>query len=348
MAIRFEDTVQRPHYYAIVDEVDSVLIDEARTPLIISGPVNVSTHKFNELKPLVDQLVRKQVKLVNSTLAEVDPEKTGNSDEEEFETGIKLLLSHRGAPKNKRLLKVLNESGMKQLMRRVENSYLIEKKNMGNKSDLVQEIEETLYYNIEEKSNVLELTDKGREELSPNDPEMWILPNLVEEEQQIQDDENLEKEEKSKRLDELHRKYGEKAERLHNISQLLKAYSLFEKDVEYVVQEGKVMIVDEFTGRLMAGRRYSDGLHQALEAKENVKIERETQTLATITLQNYFRMYQKLAGMTGTALTEADEFFEIYKLDAVAIPTNKPVVRDDMDDQVYRTKRENTMPLSWK
>ena len=341
MAIRAEDTVQRSHHYAIVDEVDSVLIDEARTPLIISGPVSVSTHKFKELKSGVEQLFRNQTLLVNKLLADITPASDeGEDGSDDFENGVKLFLAHRGAPKNKKLLKLLNEAGTKKLMRRVENEYLIEKKNMGNKSELVGRIEESLHFHIDEKTNVIELADKGREALSPNDPAMWILPDLAEEEQAIDADESLSAEDKLKKQGELHRIYGEKAERLHNISQLLKAYSLFEKDVEYVVQDGKVLIVDEFTGRLMVGRRYSDGLHQALEAKENVQIERETQTLATITLQNYFRLYSKLAGMTGTALTEADEFFEIYKLDSIAIPTNRPMIRIDNDDQVFRTKRE--------
>jgi len=329
MAIREEDLVQREHYYAIVDEVDSVLIDEARTPLIISGPVSVSTHKFHELKPRVEQLVRKQTLLVNKIIADA---KNLLNEEKEYEAGIKILQAYRGAPKNKQLVKLLNEIGTKKLMRKVENDYLRDKK--------MNEIDEELYFSIDEKSNVIDLTEKGRNALSPDDPEMFVLPDLATELQKIEDDSLIDIKEKEKRKEKLQQLYAEKSERIHNISQLLRAYSLFEKDVEYVVQGGKVMIVDEFTGRLMSGRRYSDGLHQAIEAKENVKIERETQTLATITLQNYFRMYKKLAGMTGTAATEAHEFWEIYKLDVTVIPTNKPVIRIDYDDQIYRTKRE--------
>jgi len=290
MSVHIDQLVQREHYYAIVDEVDSVLIDEARTPLIISGPVSVSTHQYKELKPLVERLVRQQTLLVNKIVGEAEQLL---KDNKEYEAGIKLLQGNRGAPKNKRLTKLLNEVGTKKLMRRVENDYLRDKK--------MNEIDEDLYFTIDEKSNIIDLTENGRTNISLSLGDRYVLPY---------------------------------------ISQLLRAYSLFEKDVEYVVSDGKVIIVDEFTGRLMSGRRYSDGLHQAIEAKENVKIERETQTLATITLQNFFRLYRKLAGMTGTAMTEANEFYEIYKLDVVSIPTNKPVVRTDYDDQIYRTKRE--------
>lgn len=329
MAIRAEDQVQRGHYYAIVDEVDSVLIDEARTPLIISGPVEHSTHKYDEMKPLVEYLVKKQTILVNSFVAEGEKLlEEGN----EYEAGIKLLQALRGAPKNKRLSKILQEVGVKKLIRRVENDYLRDKR--------MHEIDEELYYAIDEKAHTIDLTEKGRDALSPNDPNMFVLPDLSEKLNEIEIDESILPEEKIAQKTKIQEEYIEKSERLHNISQLLRAYSLFEKDVEYVVSDGKVLIVDEFTGRLMPGRRYSDGLHQALEAKEGVKIERETQTLATITLQNYFRLYHKLAGMTGTAETEAAEFWEIYKLDVVVIPTNEPVRRIDYDDQIYRTKRE--------
>ncbi|MFQ5769283.1 MAG: preprotein translocase subunit SecA, partial [bacterium] len=329
MAIRYEDQVQRGHNYAIVDEVDSVLIDEARTPLIISGPVEHSTHKYDEMKPRVEQLARKQTMLVNRIIAEGEKFlEEGN----EYEAGIRLLQASRGAPKNKKLIKLMQEVGVKKLIRRVENDYLRDKK--------MHEIDEELYYAIDEKAHTIDLTDMGRDALSPNDPEMFVLPDLSEKLHEIEMDESLPDEEKNAQKAKLQSDYSEKSERLHNISQLLRAYSLFEKDVEYVVTDGKVLIVDEFTGRLMPGRRYSDGLHQALEAKEGVKIERETQTLATITLQNYFRLYQKLAGMTGTAETEAGEFWEIYKLDVVVIPTNEPVRRLDYEDQIYRTKRE--------
>ncbi len=329
MSVTVEDMVQRGHYYAIVDEVDSVLIDEARTPLIISGPVSVSTHKYHELKPNVEKLVKMQAHLVNSIVAEAEKLFKDNKD---YDVGRKLLQSYRGAPKNKRLMKIYKEVGTKKLMRSVENDYLRDKK--------MHEIDEELYFCIDEKSNVIDLTEKGREALSPSDPEMFVLPDLSEELHIIESNENYSAEEKERQKENLQKIYGERSERIQNISQLLRAYSLFEKDVEYVVTDGKVMIVDEFTGRILSGRRYSDGLHQALEAKENVRIERETQTLATITLQNYFRLYKKLSGMTGTAYTEASEFYEIYKLDVTAIPTNKPVVRNDYDDCIYKTRRE--------
>ncbi len=330
MAIRVEDVVQRSHHYAIIDEVDSVLIDEARTPLIISGPVEHSTQRFEEVKPRVAQLVRSQTNLVNKIIAEAEELlKHG----EEYEAGKKLLQANRGAPKNKRLLKVLHEPGTKKLIHRVEMDYLRDKR--------LHELDEELYYSIDEKTHVIDLTEKGREALSPNDPSMFVLPDLAVELEQIENDPNLDEAAKQAAKSRVQAEYAEKSERIHNISQLLRAYSLYERDVEYVVtDDGKVMIVDEFTGRLMPGRRYSDGLHQAIEAKEGVKIERESQTLATITLQNFFRLYQKLAGMTGTAETEAHEFWDIYKLDVVVIPTNEPVRRIDYNDMIYRTKRE--------
>jgi preprotein translocase subunit SecA len=330
MAIRLEDQVQRGHYYAIIDEVDSVLIDEARTPLIISGPVEHSFHRFTEMKPLVESLVRKQTHLVNSIVAEAE---RLLEEGKEYEAGIRLLQALRGAPKNKRLMKLLLEPGIKKLINHVENDFLRDKR--------MHEIDEELYFVIDERSHTIDLTEKGREELSPSDPELFVIPDLGTELAKIADDETLSPEEKIRKREEIEQLHAERSERVHNISQLLRAYSLFERDVDYIVTEdGRVVIVDEFTGRLMPGRRYSDGLHQALEAKEGVKIERETQTLATITLQNYFRKYRKLAGMTGTAATEAHEFWEIYKLDVVVIPTNKPVRRIDYDDVVYRTKRE--------
>jgi preprotein translocase subunit SecA len=330
MSIRVEDLVQRKHHYAIIDEVDSVLIDEARTPLIISGPVEQSTQKFDEVKPRVAQLVRSQTNLVNSMIAEA--EKLLNEGNE-YEAGIKLLQASRGAPKNKKLAKILHEPGTKKLIHQVEMDYLRDKR--------LHELDEELYYSIDEKTNIIDLTEKGREALSPNDPEMFVLPDLAVEFERI--DRELANDEKARleAKDRLEREHAEKSERVHNISQLLRAYSLFERDVEYVVtDDGKVMIVDEFTGRLMPGRRYSDGLHQAIEAKEGVKIEQESQTLATITLQNFFRLYTKLAGMTGTAETEAHELWQIYKLDVVVIPTNEPIRRMDYNDQIYRTKRE--------
>jgi preprotein translocase subunit SecA len=330
MAIHMEGVVQRRHHYAIIDEVDSVLIDEARTPLIISGPVGDSQNRYGEMKPLVEKLVRNQSVLVNQLTAE------GESlleQGKEYEAGIKLLQAQRGSPKNKKLVKVLREPGAQKLIRRVESDYMRDKK--------LNELDADLFFVIDEKAHTIDLTEKGRETIAPQNSDMFVLPDLATEFSILEGDSSLSRQEAQKRKDELQGKYQVKSERLHNISQLLRAYSLFEKDVEYVVSEdGKVMIVDEFTGRLMPGRRYSDGLHQALEAKENVHIERETQTLATITLQNFFRLYSKLAGMTGTAETEAGEFWEIYKLDVVVIPTNEPIRRVDQDDVVYRTRRE--------
>jgi len=333
MSIRLEDRVQRGHYYAIVDEVDSVLIDEARTPLIISGPVSVSTHRYDELHPQVRELVRrKQSPLVNRLVAEGEELLREGKD---YEAGIKLLAATRGAPKNKRLTKLLKEQGVKKLMGRVENDYLRDKR-MG-------EIDEQLYFSIDERENSINLMEKGIEFLTSQTSkqrELFLLPDLSVEVHRIDSDESLSKTDRERLKDKLHREYAERSEKIHNINQLLKAHSLFKKDEDYVVQDGKVMIVDEFTGRLLPGRRYSDGLHQALEAKEGVRIERETQTLATITLQNYFRLHEKLAGMTGTAETEANEFWEIYKLEVMVIPTNEPVRRVDYDDVIFRTRRE--------
>ncbi|MBN2707541.1 MAG: preprotein translocase subunit SecA [Calditrichaceae bacterium] len=324
----------RGHHYCIVDEVDSVLIDEARTPLIISGPVSESTHKYQEMKPLVERLVNNQTRLVNSIIH--DAEELLKKDDERH-AGMKLLLAEKGAPKNKRLAKLYQEQGIKKLVQSVENDYLRDK---GQNKTSDEHYFGELYFMVDERNHVIDLTEKGRENLNPADPEMFLLPDLGTEIAKIEDDASLSYEQKIIKKEELHNLYNERSEKLQNISQLLRAYSLYEKDDEYVVQDGKVMIVDEFTGRIMHGRRYSDGLHQAIEAKENVKIERETQTLATITLQNYFRMYNKLAGMTGTAETEAAEFWEIYKLDVIVIPTNKPIARLDMNDVIYRTKRE--------
>ncbi len=329
MAVRPEDQVQRGHYFAIVDEVDSVLIDEARTPLIISGPVEQSIDQYDAMKPRVERLVNAQTQLVNRLMSEAEKAlQEGN----EYDAGIKLLQVQRGAPKNKRFMKLLQEPGTKKLIHRVESDYLRDKR--------MHEIDEELYFAIDEKAHTIDTTEKGRDFLSPNEPEMFVLPDLGERMHAINSDAALSVEEKEQRKAELMKDYAEKSDRVHSISQLLRAYSLYEKDVEYVVSDGKVLIVDEFTGRLMPGRRYSDGLHQALEAKEGVRVEGETQTLATITLQNYFRMYKKLAGMTGTAETEAGEFWEIYKLDVVVIPTNETVRRIDHEDQIYRTRRE--------
>jgi preprotein translocase subunit SecA len=329
MSVRVEDRVQREFHYAIVDEVDSVLIDEARTPLIISGPVAARTQPYAEMKPLVDNLVKKQNVLVNKLVAE--GEKLLN-DGQEYDAGIKLLTARRGAPKNKKLMKLSKETGVKKLISKVELDFMRDKR--------LPELDDLLYFSIDERENSINLNDMGRALLSPEEQKLFVLPDIAEGIQQIDSDESLNEKKKKEKKEELYKLHAERSDKIHSISQLLKAYSLFEKDVEYVVQEGRVMIVDEFTGRLMPGRRYSDGLHQAIEAKEGVKVEGETQTMATITLQNFFRMYDKLAGMTGTAETEAGEFWEIYKLDVVVIPTNEPVRRIDYDDVIYRTRKE--------
>ncbi len=330
MAVRPEDVVQRGHYYCIVDEVDSVLIDEARTPLIISGPVESNTHElYKKLRPDVEKLVRAQKKLITSLLDEIDTFKDGAID---LPKGTKILMTTRGLPRNKRVIRLLQEPGIQNKVLETENYYMQEKK--------LQDVDEELYYSIDEKNHIIDISEKGRQLLAPNDPEQFVIPDIGDEFGKVDENSDLSEMEKRKEKDRIQRVHAERSETIHNIHQLLRAYSLYDKDVDYVVQDGKVQIVDEFTGRILAGRRYSDGLHQAIEAKENVHIEGENQTLATITLQNYFRMYDKLAGMTGTALTEAPEFHEIYKLDVVSIPTNKDVARVDMDDRIYKTKRE--------
>ncbi|QFZ55299.1 preprotein translocase subunit SecA [Oceanihabitans sp. IOP_32] len=332
MAHSPDDLVQRPHHYAIVDEVDSVLIDDARTPLIISGPIpQGERHEFNELKPKVDDIVSVQQKYLTGVLAEA---KKLISAGDTKEGGFKLLQVYRGIPKNKALIKFLSEEGIKQLLQKTENFY------MQDNNREMPKVDADLYYVIEEKNNQIELTDKGIEYISGADnPDFFIMPEIGVEIGKIEA-QGLSAEEEATLKEELFKEFGVKSERIHTLNQLLKAYALFEKDTQYVVMDNKVMIVDEQTGRIMDGRRYSDGLHQAIEAKENVKIEDATQTFATVTLQNYFRMYRKLAGMTGTAVTEAGEFWEIYKLDVVEIPTNKPIARDDKEDLVYKTKRE--------
>jgi preprotein translocase subunit SecA len=336
MAIRADDRVQRPHHYAIVDEVDSVLIDEARTPLIISGPVESDTQRFDELKSPVQRLFAKQRELVNNLVAEAEKElkkaEEAKDDDGRWQAGRKLLLVQRGAPKNRRFMKLLAETGVKKLITDVESDFMREK--------TMHELDEELFYTIDERRHNTDLMEKGRQVIAPKNPDLFVLPDLADELTRIDSDESLDEAARRDAKEELHRTYDDRAERLQNLGQLLKAYSLYEKDVNYVLQEGKVVIVDEFTGRMMPGRRFSDGLHQALEAKEGVRVERDNQTLATITLQNYFRMYEKLAGMTGTAETEEGEFGDIYDLDVVVIPTNRPVVRVDHEDQLYRTKRE--------
>ena len=333
MASSKEDLVQRAPNYAIIDEVDSVLIDDARTPLIISGPVpQGDRHEFNELKPLVSDLVAQQNKYLVGVLAEA---KKLISEGNTKDGGFLLLRVFRGIPKNKALIKFLSQEGVKLLLQKTENTY------MADNNKLMPEVDAQLWYVIEEKNNSIDLSDKGIAALSTNtsDEDFFVLPDLGVEIGTIDTTEKT-SEEKAALKEKLYKDFSIKSERIHTMNQLLKAYSLFEKDVEYVVVENKVMIVDEQTGRIMDGRRYSDGLHQAIEAKENVKIEDATQTFATVTLQNYFRMYRKLSGMTGTAITEAGELWEIYKLDVVEIPTNRPLLRDDKQDFIYKTTRE--------
>jgi preprotein translocase subunit SecA len=336
MVVSAEEMVQRGHNYAIVDEVDSVLIDEARTPLIISGPVAVDDHKFNEMKPYVERLVNAQKNLVAKITAEAEQKLQENNHDD---AGVLLLRAQRGLPKNKKLLKIFSEPSNKTLTQKTERLY------MQDQSARMHEIDDELYFAIDEKSHTTDLTEKGREFLAQvfpgRDKDLFIIPDIATEFSQIEGDEALSFEQKQLKKDEVNKLFADRSDRIHTIQQLLRAYCLYEKDDEYVVSDdGKIMIVDEFTGRLLPGRRYSEGLHQAIEAKEGVKVERDTQTLATVTLQNYFRLYKKLAGMTGTAETEAAEFFDIYKLDVVVIPTNRQMIRKDEEDQVYKTKRE--------
>ena len=332
-----DELVQREHIYSIVDEVDSVLIDDARTPLIISGPTPKGEDQlFDELKPPVSRLYNLQRTLVTKILNEAKTLLSGNPTPDQEKKGGELLLrAYRGLPKHGPLIKFLSEPGMKTLLQKTENFYLQEQaKNM-------HLIDDELYFVIDEKNNTIDLTEKGIDALTESyqDPEFYLLPDVGSVIAEIEKM-NIPESEKEERKSELMRDYAIKSERVHTVNQLLRAYALFEKDVEYVIIDNKVKIVDEQTGRILEGRRYSDGLHQAIEAKENVKVEAATQTYATITLQNYFRMYKKLAGMTGTAETEAGEFWDIYKLDVVVIPTNKPVIRTDREDMVYKTKRE--------
>jgi preprotein translocase subunit SecA len=343
MASSVEDLVQRKHHFAIVDEVDSVLIDDARTPLIISGPTpRGEEHEFHQLKPRVERIVAAQKTYVTQCLADAKklltvingPVEGGDPKKMLEEGGIALLRAFRGLPKNKALIKFLSEPGIKAHLQKTENFY------MQDQGKQMKKIDKELFFVIDEKNNTIELTNKGIDLISGDDDrDFFIMPDIGSEIAKLQK-ENLEKEEFLNKKDSLVREYSIKSERIHSVSQLLKAYSLFEKEVEYVILDGKVKIVDEQTGRIMEGRRYSDGLHQAIEAKENVTVEAATQTYATITLQNYFRMYHKLAGMTGTAETEAKEFWDIYKLEVIAIPTNRPIVRKDQNDLVFKTARE--------
>ncbi len=331
MAVSMEHVVQRSHQYAIVDEVDSVLIDEARTPLIISGPVSESKNYYKEIKPLIQRIVAAQTALVKEYLSQVNA--ILKRDEPDTDTlGTLLLKIQRAAPKNKAFLKLMKDAQLKKLVSDYEGYYLRDKK--------MHVLDSDLYYAIEEKQNSVELTEKGIDIVSKQYPELYVLESFDEALAKIDNDDSLDFEEKLKQKEKITSEFMEKNEKLHNIKQLIRAYTMFEKDVDYVVVDNKVIIVDEFTGRMMPGRRFSDGLHQALEAKENVVIEEATQTFATITLQNYFRMYEKLAGMTGTAATEEQEFLEIYKLPVVVVPTNLPISRIDHDDKIYLTKND--------
>ncbi|MGH7477804.1 MAG: preprotein translocase subunit SecA, partial [Longimicrobiales bacterium] len=331
MVHSLEQRVQRQHSYAIIDEVDSILIDEARTPLIISGPVGEEQSEvYRRYNPMVADLFRKQLRIVNELVAQAEQAIEGS----DLETaGEKLLAVKRGAPKHRRLLKLFAEDpSLQQLAQKTEGAYMREKR--------LQEIEELLLYAMDEKGHSVHLSDQGLETLSPSDPDAFVVPDLSVDVGAIQEDPDLSVDEKRERIGALEAEFAEKSGKIHAVHQLLKAYTLFNKDEQYIVEDGQVVIVDEFTGRKMAGRRWSDGLHQAVEAKEGVSVRGETQTLATITIQNYFRMYDKLAGMTGTAETEEGEFHQIYNLDVTVIPTNRLVVRDDRHDLIYKTKRE--------
>jgi preprotein translocase subunit SecA len=331
MVHALEQRVQRPHYYAIIDEVDSILIDEARTPLIISGPVGEEqSQEYRRYNPMVSSLYRKQSRIVTDLVASAERDL---AEGREDEAGPKLLAAKRGAPKHKRLLKMFAESPkLQKLVQQTEAGFMREKR--------LHDVDELLLFAMDEKGHSIHLSDQGLDELSPDDPEAFVVPDLSESIGQLERDPDLSVAEKRDRIAELEREYAEKSQKIHSIHQLLKAYALYARDEQYIVEDGQVIIVDEFTGRKMVGRRWSDGLHQAVEAKENVSVRGETQTLATVTIQNYFRMYDKLAGMTGTAETEEGEFHQIYGLSVMVIPTNRPIVRDDRHDLVYRTKRE--------
>src|SRR5436190_126821 len=332
MATTREQQVQRGYNYAIVDEVDSILIDEARTPLIISGPATISTHQYDTWKPLVEQLVRKQSMLCNRIASEAkEAFDAGNLEE----GGLLMFKVKLGQPRNKQLLRMMEDPEKRKAIDKAELSFF-----QDTRKEELFALKEELFFTIDEKSQEADLSEQGRSFMNPDDPNAFVLPDLISEFTEIDLNQSLSDEEKEKQKGDKQQLCDTQAERIHNISQLLRAYCLFEKDVQYVVEENKVVIVDEYTGRKMPGRRWSDGLHQAVEAKEAVQIDRETQTLATITIQNYFRLYQKLAGMTGTAETEANEFHDIYKLDVTVIPTNRPVARKDSNDRIYKTRRE--------
>ena len=333
MAVAMDDLVQRKHHFAIVDEVDSVLIDDARTPLIISGPVpRGEDQQFVEFKPLVERLYNAQKTLVTNLLSEAKKLIAAGNEKD---GGILLFRAYKGYPKYKPLIKFLSEPGMKQLLQKVENYYI-----QDNEREMPF-ITDELYFVVSEKQHSVDMTDKGRDLITGNleDPNFFVLPDVGAAVAEVQKDGSLSVEEKQVKKDEIHADFALKSERVHTVTQLLKAYTMFDREIDYIIQDGKIKIVDEQTGRIMEGRRWSDGLHQAVEAKENVKVEAATQTFATITLQNYFRMYHKLSGMTGTAETEAGEFWSIYKLDVVVIPTNRPIARHDQNDLIYRTKK---------
>ncbi|MBL7987476.1 MAG: preprotein translocase subunit SecA [Chlorobi bacterium] len=335
MSQRSEDVVQRPHNFAIVDEVDSVLIDEARTPLIISGPVPDSDDQsFDLMKPRVERLVQLQLREVNKMLAEAEAILGTGNPKTRSQAGVHLLRANRGMPKNNKLMKLLQEGGNKRLMEETELEYL------RDKGARMHEIDDELFYSIDEKNHTIDLSDRGRQGIASagEDPDIFLIPDLASELSSIDGGDDP-ADTKLTRREEAMRRFAERSDRIHTVTQLLRAYSLYERDVEYVVDEGKIKIVDTFTGRILEGRRYSEGLHQAIEAKESVHVEEDTQTFATVTIQNYFRLYKKLAGMTGTAETEEGEFAQIYKLDVVVIPTNRPIARNDMNDLIYRTKR---------
>ena len=332
MATSKENQVQRPHYFAIVDEVDSILIDEARTPLIISGPATVSTHQFDKYKPLIEQIVRKQTMLCNRLVTEAEELFTKGENEKAADTMVKVKV---GQPRNKGLMRMMEEPERRKFIDKAELSFFTE----ARKPELYA-LKEELFFTIDERQHEADLTEQGRTFMNPEDPDAFMLPDMATAFADIDNNKSLDDAGKIAEKSKMQEVTDKRSEAMHNISQLLKAYCLYEKDVQYVVEEGKVVIVDEFTGRKMTGRRWSDGLHQAVEAKEGVNIDRETQTLATITIQNYFRLYEKLAGMTGTAETEANEFSDVYKLDVAVIPTNQPCVRKDVNDLIFKTRRE--------
>ncbi len=338
MVVTLEQRVQREHIYAIIDEVDSILIDEARTPLIISGPAgNEENDKYAQYNRQVAELARKQSTVVSGLLAEA--EKLLEDSSTRQEGGLKLYQAQLGMPKNRKLLKLLNETGNKQLVQKMELDAIADRK-LPARQQRFRDIEDVLYFVLDEKGHSVHLTDRGAEALSPNDPGLFIVPDISELVHQVDHDETLSPSERVARRAEVEGEYAAKSEQLHIIHKLLQAHALYEKDVDYLVQEGQVMIVDEYTGRVLAGRRWADGLHQAVEAKEGVQVKGETQTFATITIQNYFRMYEKLAGMTGTAETEEQEFFQIYTLEVSVIPTHRPITRRDHADRIYKSRKE--------